>query len=86
MTAKDLTLEEAATLMGVHRTTAFRRLRFHLKWAMHNGRRVRKVSLPAVRAAALPHLAEAESRALSRRIDALEKRLAESEAGGARRS
>jgi hypothetical protein len=78
---RKLTIAEAATLMGVHRTSAYRQLRAHLEWGLHKGQRCRVVSLDRVRAAALPHLAEAEWRGLLRRIELLEKKLAEREAG-----
>ncbi len=44
----EVTLEEAARLLGCHRTTAFRKFRRSLRWAMHRKRRVQVVQTKLV--------------------------------------
>ena len=41
----EVTLAQGALMMGVVRSTAYRRLRPHLRWAMHSGRKVRVVAM-----------------------------------------
>ena len=45
---EELTLAEVSRFMGIHRTSAHRKFRRHLKWGTHSKRRVRVVPTTVV--------------------------------------
>jgi hypothetical protein len=63
-------LQDAARILGVHRTTALRMFRTSSTWGRFKGQRCRVVTLRQVRAAALPHVENGSTEARLAKLEA----------------